>query len=779
MTGKAVDAIAVVQRRCDRAHSLPPLRRAVEFKRVRRREFALYCTLPLALGANRAAAQDLHDRSGAAPIPVSNPSPSPDDEIGFSADTLEYDNKADIVTVTGAVSMAREGNRLRADKVVWNRKTGHVVASGNVAVINPQGDVAYGDSIELTDTLKDGVVQNMLVVLEQGGRLAANSGTRFDDGRIELDHAAYTPCDVTTDGGCPKTPSWKITALKVIYRPDKERIYYEGARFHIFGLAVPMPAFSNPVGSGAQSGFLTPDVQIDHTNGLQIGLPYYFSIAPNRGLTIEPYLFSQTTPMVKADYRALTEHGAFRVTAYGTYSRQSDDLTGITTTASSDNQLRGYLDAAGRFQLDPNWSVSASIRLATDKTFLRRYDISRDDRLRNTIELERVGRDSYFSIAGWAVQTLRLDEQQHLQPFALPEIDYRRRFVDPLLGGSITLQANSMALDRSEGQDTQRAFAGVTWKLDKLTPWGQQVSFTAYGRSDIYHTDDSLATTVPSYRGKDGFEGRVIGALAVDVKWPFIGSFLNGTQRLTPRIQIVASPHTRNLDIPNEDARAVDLEDSNLFALNRFPGYDRWEDSTRFTYGIDWQVDLPDFSLDATIGQSYRLTSQPTLLPDGTGLASRTSDIVGRTELRYRDFVSVVHRYRIDKDTFGVRRNEIDATIGSRATYVLAGYLRLNRNIDPSIEDLRDSEEVRLGGRVQIGKFWSLFGSTIIDLTDKREDPISLADGFEPVRHRLGVAYEDDCLKLGVTWKRDYQRTGDARRGNSYLLTLAFKNLGR
>jgi LPS-assembly protein len=30
-----------------------------------------------------------------------------------------------------------------------------------------------------------------------------------------------------------------------------------------------------------------------------------------------------------------------------------------------------------------------------------------------------------------------------------------------------------------------------------------------------------------------------------------------------------------------------------------------------------------------------------------------------------------------------------------------------------------------------------------------------------------------------VTWKRDYQRTGDARRGNSYLLTLAFKNLGR
>ena len=50
---------------------------------------------------------------------------------------------------------------------------------------------------------------------------------------------------------------------------------------------------------------------------------------------------------------------------------------------------------------------------------------------------------------------------------------------------------------------------------------------------------------------------------------------------------------------------------------------------------------------------------------------------------------------------------------------------------------------------------------------------------FDPVRHRLGVEYEDDCLRLGLTWRRDYQTTGDVRAGNSFLLTLAFKNLGR
>ena len=126
-----------------------------------------------------------------------------------------------------------------------------------------------------------------------------------------------------------------------------------------------------------------------------------------------------------------------------------------------------------------------------------------------------------------------------------------------------------------------------------------------------------------------------------------------------------------------------------------------------------------------------------------------------------------------------MRRNELDATIGSRSTYALLGYLRLNRNIFPAIEDLQDREETRVAGRIQFKRFWSVFGSAVVDLTDRNEDPLSQADGFEPIRHRLGVQYEDDCIRMGLTWRKDYQDNGDARRGNSFLLTLALTNLGR
>ena len=70
----------------------------------------------------------------------------------------------------------------------------------------------------------------------------------------------------------------------------------------------------------------------------------------------------------------------------------------------------------------------------------------------------------------------------------------------------------------------------------------------------------------------------------------------------------------------------------------------------RFTYGFDWQFERPGLRINTTIGQSYRLSSRPTLLPDGTGLSERTSDVVGRTEVRFKDVVKVTHRFRLDKD---------------------------------------------------------------------------------------------------------------------------------
>ena len=763
------------------------------------RAFAPHSTLPafrptasgvalaLAVLASPAVAQmrepPLDPPAAAATTAAEPPQPQPEGQPGanssqitFEASGANYDDANNTVSVFGNVILRRGDQSIRADQLTWNRATGEIVAQGNIRFVDEDGNQLFTERLELTDEFKAGAMENMLYVLREGGRLAAQSGARGEDGTVELSNAAYSACAVETSDGCPKQPSWRITAKRVVFDPDKKQVRFFGSQIELFGVRLlPLPTIVIATDGRPVSGLLIPDIQLSASNGVQLSETWYQRLGVSGDLAVTGYLFTKALPMVSARYRQLLSTGAFQITGYAT---RSSRIPIGGSTALDQTDFRGYLYANGKFQFSPNWSLTFSTRIASDRTFLRRYDISRDDRLRSNVTLERIDPDSYFSLAGWATQTLRVGDAQGQVPFAIPEIDYRRRLTDPLLGGRIQLQFNSLAITRTAGQDTQRAFASAQWDLRRITPLGQEITLTALARGDVYHSDENALSPTVSYRGNPGWQTRGVATMALDVKWPLVGGFLGGTQVLTPRFQIVASPTLRNLAVPNEDARAIDLEDSNLFALNRFPGYDRIEDGVRFTYGIDWQFERPGWRINSTIGQSYRLTNLPTLLPDGTGLSSRTSDIVGRTEVRFRDVVKFTHRFRVDKDDFAIRRNEFDAAVGTQRTYLEVGYLRLNRDISGGIEDLKDREELRLAGRVGFARYWSIFGSGVFDLTGHSDDPALNNSGFQPIRTRLGVAYQDDCLEFDLTWRRDYVATGDARRGNTFQIHIAVRNLG-
>ncbi len=70
--------------------------------------------------------------------------------------------------------------------------------------------------------------------------------------------------------------------------------------------------------------------------------------------------------------------------------------------------------------------------------------------------------------------------------------------------------------------------------------------------------------------------------------------------------------------------------------------------------------------------------------------------------MRFGSLVDVTHRFRLDKDNLALRRNEVDLTVGSDLTYIQVAYLRLNRDISSTVEDLRDKEELRLAGRLSV-----------------------------------------------------------------------------
>ena len=107
-----------------------------------------------------------------------------DRSIDFEADILSYDSPSDTVTASGNV-LLRSGDRtLRANRVSWNRPSGEITATGRVRFVDENGNQLYSDSITLTDECEAGAMEDLLLALRQGGRLAAESGARMDDGTI-------------------------------------------------------------------------------------------------------------------------------------------------------------------------------------------------------------------------------------------------------------------------------------------------------------------------------------------------------------------------------------------------------------------------------------------------------------------------------------------------------------------------------------------------------------------------------------------------------------------
>mgnify|MGYP003342635871 CR=1 FL=1 len=88
--------------------------------------------------------------------------------IGFEADQVQYNDKSEDVTASGNVILRRSGQSLRADNVMWNRSSGKIIANGNIRMVDEDGNQLFTEHVELTDELKAGAMQGMLLVLQIG-----------------------------------------------------------------------------------------------------------------------------------------------------------------------------------------------------------------------------------------------------------------------------------------------------------------------------------------------------------------------------------------------------------------------------------------------------------------------------------------------------------------------------------------------------------------------------------------------------------------------------------
>lgn len=686
-----------------------------------------------------------------------------DAPVLLTANSVSYDREPGVVTASGNVELVSGQRVLRADSVSYDERNDTVAARGNVAILEPTGEVLFAEYAELSNQLRNGFVSEIRILMTDDSRLAANTADRTDGTRTDMSKAVFSACR-----SCPKHPDraplWQIKAFQVTHNQSARRIDYQDAFLEVYGIPVAYtPFFSHPDPTvKRKSGFLVPTYGSSSDLGAKLQVPYYFNLAPHRDATFSPLFTGKEGAVLAGEYRERTHTGQLQF--QGSVTRV--DERNENSAKTGDKEVRGHFEATGAFDIDNTWRWGFVAARSTDDTYLRRYDISSEDTLTSNVYLEGFRGKNYASVDAYSFQGLRREDRPGETPLILPELNYNFVSQPGSAGQRWGIDANALVLNRSGGTDSRRMSIGANWQLPYTGTSGQIYTLTATLRGDVYHVDQVANPSNPT-NSLEGFKGRILPRLALDWRYPFARSEGTVGQVIEPVVTVIAAPFGGNPDdIPNEDSQSFEFDDTNLFSLNRFTGLDRWEGGHRVNYGLKLGAyGIGGGNSTALIGQSLRWRGDTTFA-DKTGLEDRRSDYVGRLNISPGRYFDYVHRLRLDRDRFSIRRNEIDFALGPKAVRLNAGYVALSREL--SADELTSREEARLSGRVQITNYWSANASTRRDLA---------GDG-DTISWSVGAAYVDECIELGFQLDRSFTEDRDVQPSTNFSLRIKLKHLG-
>jgi LPS-assembly protein len=713
----------------------------------------------LRVGAIAAAALLMLARSA-----FSDELPTEDEPVLLSADEVSYDRDLGVVTARGHVELSQGERILLADTLTYNERTGTVAATGNVSLLEPTGDVAFAEFVELTSGLREGVIRDIRVLLADGSRIAANGGRRTGE-TTEFAKAVYSPCPLCEEDPT-RAPLWQLKAVRVTHDREQHRIEYRDAWLEIYGVPVAYtPYFSHPDPSVTrQSGVLVPDLSFSNSLGPAARIPYYFTLGPSADATFEPIVTTKQGIVLGGEYRRLFRTGELDINGSITRAdREDEDQNEI-----EDDVVRGHIDARARFDYDENWRLGADLERASDKTYRRLYDYGNERTLTSQAFVERFHERSYGIGRSLMFQGLRDEDDNDEFPLIWPEAIYHHVGEPWGIGNYLTFDAGVLNLTRTDGRDSRRLHSQVGWHLPYISRYGYLVELGATLEADGYWVDgvDPDSPLVDPNETRGGFTGRIFPQLSAELRYPFVQYNERFTQMVEPIVAIIVGPEDPNPDlIPNEDSQDFELDETNLFDPDRTTGIDRADGGQRIDYGVEWSAHGPKGgAVSAFIGQSYRFSESEDFAP-GSGILDDLSDVVGRLDLTPIPELDLTYRFRLDSRSLEPHRNELQLTAGNPDLNLRLSYIFLDD--ETATLEFGDREEIyaRLRGRITDNWSGTMFARRDLEL-----------DRF--LSYGVGLTYENWCLAIGAEIRREEFDDEEIDPETKVLLRITFKTLG-
>jgi LPS-assembly protein len=807
----------------------PAFRRRTDVRRHRTRVAAV-CAPMLALLAGIVLASSIEF---ALTVPASaqsftynprppKPPPRPannDGRMTVQAVEVDYDYNNQRVSAVGNVQMFYNGTSVEADKIIYDQKTKRLHAEGNIRLTDADGKVTYANIMDLSDDYRDGFVDSLRVDTADATRMAATRADRSAGNYTVFENGVYTACAPCKDNP-KKPPLWQVKGARIIHDQTDKMLYFENAQLEFFGVPMAyLPYFSTPDPTvKRKTGFLMPSYTTVTGYGYGVETPFYWAIAPDYDATFNPRFTTKQGVLFQGEFRQRLINGSYQIRAYGI-----DQLDqGAYAGQPGDRQFRGGLDTKGQFALNDKWVWGWDGVLLSDYYFFSDYRLAQyKDPLGSFLSLPTeaisqlyltgVGSRSYFDAR--TIYYLSFSGSQDKVPVIHPVVDYSNVFNRPILGGEVSYKTNFTSLSRTTAAfdpittlantnglcltasadplarvpsqcllrgmpgTYTRLTAEAQWRRSYTDPFGQIFTPFAILRADAIDASISNQPGVSNFLPVGDTQAvRLMPTVGLEYRYPFINVQPWGTTTIEPIAQIIARPNeTYAGKLPNEDAQSMVFDASNLFAVDKFSGYDRVEGGGRANVGVQATTQFDrGGSVNVLFGQSYQLfglnsfaVADATNTALNSGLQNPRSDYVARVNYSPNRTYTFSVRSRMDEATQNINRFEAEGRAAFDRWSV--GMIYGNYAAQPELGYLTRREGLLGSASIKVASNWVVSGSARWDLEANKLN-----------QYIVGAGYVDDCFVLAANYVTSYSYSAGTTPpvlSHAFMLQIGLRTL--
>jgi LPS-assembly protein len=617
------------------------------------------------------------------------------------------------------VEVLKGAMRLNANRAIYRVLDDEMEATGGVSM-QRNGDCYSGDSVRLQLDTGAGYILNPAYKLLRTNAQGKADRIEFEsEERSSIVNGTYSTCEGLDPDWYLKADTMKLDTGLDTGIAGKSVVYFKGVPILATPSFLPL---SFPLSGARHSGLLPPVFGTSSKGGIELDLPYYFNIAPNRDLTVHPKMIQRRGLQLGFDGRYLGSTYAGETNFEGILNDRQTQTNRYALASIHNQKLLP--------QLDFSWNLNA----ASDDDYPA--DFSRSITKTAQRLLLRETNLAYYG-SFWSA-TLRASNYQVLQDVTSPiSRPYDRLPQLQLRGG----QSDVLGFDWSIDAIFTRFWHPTLIRGDR-TVFNPQLSYPILRSSYFIVPKISLHATAYNLSnqviGQDADFRRVLPTISLDSglvferQAKFFGAAV--TQTLEPRLFYVNTPFRDQSSFPNFDSANADFNFAQIFSENRFTGHDRIGDSNQITTALVSRFieENGEERFKLALGQRFHFNTQRVTL-DNTVSPSR-SDLLLAGAGKLSNTLSAEASLQISQSD----RQSIRSNYGMRWQPAAKKVL----NVDYRFQ--RDSlKQVDLSGQWPVADRWYAVGRSNYSLRDRK-----LVDGL------VGFEYKDDCWSFRLVGQR-------------------------